>query len=67
MRVVISPTECWAIAGGDEDPCLQLRESVSQRSTLDICFDATNRHLIATIRTELTVIERALGEEEPQG
>ena len=67
MRVVIYPMEAWAVAGGDEQPCLQLREQVSQRSTVDICFDETNRHVIETIRNELTVIERALGPQEPRG
>lgn len=66
MRVVIFPTEAWAIAGGDDQPCLQLRES-GQRSTCDVCFDATNRHLITTLRSELDVIERALdGSREPR-
>ena len=64
MRVILFPTEAWAITGSDDQPCLQLRDQ--KRSTVDICFDATNRHLVETLKNELGLIERALGIEGPR-
>ena len=63
MKVVMFPTDVWTIAGGDQEPCLQLRQ---QLSTLELCFDASNRHVVLTLQRELTVLRRALGMDESQ-